>query len=89
MPDHLGHAVCGITCETNFMFFLLSYGQGVILGTEVTPMKNVVFDGVRVINAQDETLASYLKCEGVQDAVATGDTYPVPPCFQDKTNSNL
>ena len=71
------------------MFFLLSYGQGVILGTEVTPMKNVVFDGVRVINAQDETLASYLKCEGVQDAVATGDTYPVPPCFQDKTNSNL
>ena len=52
-------------------------------------MKNVVFDGVRVIDAQEETLASYLKCEGVQEAVATGDTNPVPPCFIDNTNSNL
>ena len=48
-------------------------------------MRNVVFDGVRVIGAQNETFASYYKCEGVQDAVAMGDTYPVPPCFQDQT----
>ena len=59
------------------------------MGTEETPMRNVVFDGVRVINAQDDTVASYLKCEGVQDAVATGDTYPVPPCFQDRTKKDF
>ena len=70
-------------------FYITRYGQGVILGTEETPMRNVVFDGVRVINAQDDTVASYLKCEGVQDAVATGDTYPVPPCFQDRTKKDF
>ena len=66
-------------------FNLLRYGQGVILGTEQTPMRNIVFDGVRVVDAQSETLASYYKCEGVQSGVAMGDTYPVPPCFQDQT----
>ena len=67
---------------------LLRYGQGVILGTEQSPMKNLIFDGVRVIGAQNETFASYYKCEGVQDAVATGDTFPVPPCFQDQTSGS-
>ena len=65
--------------DASYFYAICRYGQGVILGTEETPMRNVVFDGVRVINAQDDTVASYLKCEGVQDAVATGDTYPVPP----------
>ena len=74
--------------DASYFYAISRYGQGVILGTEETPMRNVVFDGVRVINAQDDTVASYLKCEGVQDAVATGDTYPVPPCFQDRTNTN-
>ena len=31
---------------------LIRFGQGVILGDEDTPMRNVVFDGVRVVNAQ-------------------------------------
>ena len=31
---------------------LKRFGQGVILGDEDTPMRNVVFDGVRVVNAQ-------------------------------------
>ena len=65
---------------------LARFGQGVILGDEETPMTNVVFDGVRVIDAQDETVASYYKCEGVQGAVATGATYPVPQCFEDRTD---
>ena len=69
-------------------FNLLRYGQGVILGTEQTPMRNIVFDGVRVVDAQSETLASYYKCEGVQSGVAMGDTYPVPPCFQDQTTAS-
>ena len=38
------------------------------------------------ISLQDETLASYFKCEGVEGAVATGDTFPVPPCFEDRTD---
>ena len=70
------------------MFTLYRYGQGVILGTEQTPMRNIVFDGVRVVDAQSETLASYYKCEGVQSGVAMGDTYPVPPCFQDQTTAS-
>ena len=67
------------------MYSLFRYGQGVILGTEQNPMRNIVFDGVRVVDAQSETLASYYKCEGVEGAVATGDTDPVPPCFEDRT----
>ena len=74
--------------ETKKLFNLLRYGQGVILGTEQTPMRNIVFDGVRVVDAQSETLASYYKCEGVQSGVAMGDTYPVPPCFQDQTTAS-
>jgi len=60
------------------------FGQGVVLGNPVTPMKNVVFDGVRVINAENPDLESYYACEGVE-GVALGDTYPVPACFEDQT----
>ena len=65
---------------------LIRFGQGVILGDEETPMRNVVFDGVRVVDAQDDTVASYYTCEGVEGGVATGDTDPVPPCFEDRTD---
>ena len=65
-----------------------SYGQGVILATENTPMESVIFDGVKVINAKNEGVASYTKCEGVTNGVAVGDTLPVPPCFEDQTDSN-
>jgi len=60
------------------------FGQGVVLGNPVTPMKNVVFDGVKVINAENPDLESYYACEGVE-GVALGDTYPVPACFEDQT----
>ena len=84
----IGHPVIQIGQNTILFTTPLRYGQGVILGTEQTPMKNIVFDGVRVIDAQDETLASYYKCEGVQSGVAMGDTYPVPPCFEDRTTAS-
>jgi len=63
-----------------------SYGQGVILGNPKTPMKNIVFDGVRVLDAANPSLERYHTCEGVGSGVAMGDTYPVPECFQDMTN---
>ena len=80
-----------------------SYGQGVILGNPVTPMQeenqlkldrpyifycqNIVFDGVRVLNAKDEKVGRYHTCDGVETGLALGDTSPVPPCFQDRTNT--
>ena len=63
-----------------------SYGQGVILGNPATPMKNIVFDGVRVINAANSDVEKYHTCEGVGSGVALGDTYPVPECFEDQTD---
>jgi len=62
-----------------------SYGQGVIIGSEDLPMKNIVFDGVRVLQAENEDLEKYYACKGVESGIALGDTYPVPPCFQDLT----
>ena len=50
-------------------------------------MKNIIFDGVRVIGAWNEPdHKKYLRCEGVENGLALGDTYPVPPCFQDGTD---
>ena len=66
-----------------------SYGQGVILAAEETPMENVVFDGVRVVDAASEDFSRYTKCEGVSNGIAIGDTYPVPPCFEDYTDQNI
>jgi len=63
-----------------------SYGQGVILGNPETPMQNIVFDGVRVLNAANSDVERYHSCEGVGSGVALGDTYPVPPCFEDMTD---
>jgi len=63
-----------------------SYGQGVIIGNPATPMKNIIFDGVRVIEAENEEVERYHSCEGVESGYAFGDTYPVPPCFQDLTD---
>ena len=45
-----------------------------------------MFDGVRVIGAVDHDHDRYLRCEGVENGLALGDTYPIPPCFQDKTD---
>ena len=62
-----------------------SYGQGVILGNPQTPMENIVFEDVRVINAANANVERYHTCEGVATGIATGETYPVPPCFTDQT----
>ena len=67
-------------------------------------MKNIVFDGVRVLQAENEDFEKYYVCKGkhlyfflshltnlifilpgVESGIALGDTYPVPPCFQDLT----
>lgn len=66
-----------------------SYGQGVIIGSKETPMRNITFDGVRVLNASNPNQEKYHTCGGVESGVALGDTYPVPPCFQDKTDITL
>ena len=65
-----------------------SYGMGVILGHPDTPMKNIVFDGVRVVNAANADVEKYHSCEGVGTGIALGDTYPVPECFEDQTDKH-
>ena len=48
-------------------------------------MRNITFDGVRVVNAENDDVQKYYTCKGVESGVATGDTFPVPPCFRDET----
>jgi len=62
-----------------------SYGQGVIMGSQNLPMTNITFDGVRVLGAEGSAREKYHTCTGVESGVALGDTYPVPPCFLDRT----
>jgi len=63
-----------------------SYGQGVIIGNPETPMQNIVFDGVRVVNPANSDVEKYHSCEGVEGGIALGDTHPVPECFEDQTD---
>ena len=65
-----------------------SYGQGMVLGNPATPMQNIVFDGVRVLNAANSDVERYHTCEGVTGGIALGDTHPVPPCFKDMTDKH-
>ena len=64
---------------------MFSYGQGVILGNHNTPMQNIIFDGVRVVNASNPDVEKYHTCEGVEGGIALGVTYSVPECFEDHT----
>jgi len=60
---------------------------GVIMANQTNPMNNVVFDGVRVTGVDKKKKdIQYFRCESVAGGVALGDTWPVPPCFTDKTN---
>jgi len=62
------------------------YRVGVIMANEANPMDGVVFDGVKVVNyTKKASDYDYYACENVKNGVATGDTWPVPSCFQDKT----
>jgi len=56
------------------------------------PMQNIIFDGVRVVNQSQGLFAeepSYFRCENVANGIATGDTFPVPSCFQDQTTRTI
>merc|ERR1711871_678441 len=63
---------------------------GVIIANETSPMENILFENV-VVNSPGEKPwgDDYYKCEGVKSGVATGTTWPVPPCFEDKTDATL
>jgi len=62
---------------------------GVIIGNISVPMKNIVFDSVRFIDPPVNGAfgTDYFYCEGVENAVAIGDTWPVPPCFTDQSTT--
>ena len=56
---------------------------------EVEPIadKNAIYKEFEEwIEADDPDHEKYLRCEGVENGLALGDTYPVPPCFQDGTD---
>ena len=50
-------------------------------------LQNIMFDGVRVVDVANTAVASYHLCSGVAGGVARGDTSPVPPCFEDQTDT--
>jgi hypothetical protein len=62
---------------------------GVLLADPALPMLGVVFEDVVV---EDPPLDgpwgdAYYFCQGVSGGVATGRTWPVPPCFDDQTDA--
>jgi polygalacturonase len=60
---------------------------GVIIGNSDMPMENIVFEDVVFNNPGDKPWGEdFFTCEGVASGVATGNTWPVPPCFTDRTN---
>lgn len=62
---------------------------GVILANSSAPMVNVLFEDVVFENPPIDGVwgTDYFKCENVLGGVATGKTWPVPPCFEDRTNT--
>ena len=62
---------------------------GVIFANDTTPMRNIVFDDVKVINPGTKPFGPGYFCKGVASGVATGNTTPVPPCFTDLTTGTL
>jgi hypothetical protein len=57
---------------------------GVILGNATFPtIVNVTFDNVVVVNPGEKPWGpNFYDCAGVSNGRAIGNTYPVPPCFQ-------
>jgi polygalacturonase len=59
---------------------------GLLMGNASNPMTNVVFDNVVVTNPAEEPWGDdFYYCEGIE-GVATGGTFPVPPCFKEVDN---
>jgi len=61
---------------------------GLIYANETNPMKNIVFDNVRVNNPGSKPFGKTYYCKNVQ-GVATGNTWPVPDCFEDRTSNAM
>lgn len=63
---------------------------GVIFGNSTNPIRGLVFDGVRVKDPPSRGTwgQDYYFCEGVVSGIAKGDTWPVPPCFEDQTDGH-
>jgi hypothetical protein len=59
---------------------------GVIFGNDSRPIVGLVFDGVRVVQPAPDGVwgKAFYFCEGVERGVATGGTWPVPPCFSQR-----
>jgi len=61
---------------------------GVIMGPSRSPMTNITFEDVRVVGPGWYPWGDdFYHCEGVASGIATGATWPVPPCFRDHTTS--
>ena len=60
---------------------------GVLYGNSSLPIAGLVFDNVVVTDPPADGVwgTDYYYCEGVSQGVATGTTWPVPPCFEDRT----
>jgi len=58
------------------------WSPGVLLGSQKYPMTGVIFEDVVVNNPGDYPwYDNYYKCENVE-GIASGRTWPVPPCFK-------
>jgi polygalacturonase len=64
---------------------------GVIFGNSTNPIRGLVFDGVRVKDPPSDGSwgKKYYFCKGVASGIAKGDTWPVPPCFEDHTEKHV
>jgi hypothetical protein len=63
---------------------------GVLIADPAAPMQGVTFEDVVFVNPPPDGAwgADYYYCEGAP-GVATGSTWPVPPCFEDQTDAAL
>ena len=60
---------------------------GVIMGNETMPALNITFDNVVVDTPGNSPWGNeYYYCKHVKGGVATGGTWPVPPCFKNISN---
>ena len=64
---------------------------GVIFGNSSNPIRGLVFHDVKFIDPPKDGSwgKDYFYCKGVSAGVATGDTWPVPPCFEDRTTRSM
>ena len=44
-----------------------------------------LFTPVQVVFKNSRSDEVYVRCEGVEHGIATGNTWPIPPCFADNT----